>query len=151
MVWCCQHYRWSSHRHLRGLADLRPSTEHRPSAIMDRLCCLSRNQHRKPRFHPSYLQRNRRVSLSRDFCHRFPRNHTRYAIRGSVLPGKTAHSPPRNSLTHPTTLHATFLWQSSDHWLSITEAIASSVKDCSTTSLGYSAPYMKGHIHDRSH
>jgi hypothetical protein len=94
--------------------------------------------------HPSYPERNWIVSLSRHFPHRFPRNHTSHAIRSSVLPGKTAHSPPRNSLTHPTTtLHDTFLWHSSDHWLSVTEAIASPVKDGSTTSLSHSAPYMR--------
>src|SRR5690242_8815861 len=129
MVRYCQHCRWSSHRHLRGLVDLRASTEHRPSAVVDCLCSLNRNQHRQPRFHPSYLQRNRRVSLPRNFCHRFPRNHTSHAIRSSVLPGKTAHSPPRNSLTDPTTLHDTFLWHSSDHWLRINEDAASPVKD----------------------
>src|SRR5689334_21681351 len=125
MVWCSNNYRWSSHRPLRGLVDLRASTEHRPSAIVDCLCSLNCNQHREPRFHPSYLQRNRRVSLSRNFCHRFPRNHTSDAIRSSVLPGKTARSPPRNSLTHCTTLHDTFLWHSSDRWLRVNEDTAS--------------------------
>ena len=143
MVWCCQHYRWSSYRHLRSLADLRASTEHRPGVTMDGLCSLNHNQLRQPRFHPPHLQRNRRLSLSRNSCHRFPGNHTSDAIRSSVLLGETTYCSQRNSLTHPTTLHDAFLWHSSNHWLRINEDTASPVKDGSTTSLGYSAPYMR--------
>src|SRR3989442_9778933 len=122
MAWCYHHYRWRSHRHLRGPAHLLASAEQRPEFTMDRLCSFNCNQRRKLPVRSSFLRRKR----SRVFCHfshLFPRNHTSSAIRRSVLLGKTAHRPTRNPLAHhTTTIHGTVRWHASDRWQWITEA-----------------------------
>ncbi len=119
MAWCYHHYRWRSHRHLRGPADLRASAEQRPDTIMDRICNLNCNQHRKLPVRSSFLRR-KRSRVSCHFSHLFPRNHTSSAIRNGVLLGKTAHRPTRNPLTPHTTIHATIKWHTSNQWRRIT-------------------------------
>src|SRR5437870_10175005 len=114
MAWCYHHYRWRSHRHLRGPADLCASAEQRPDTIMDRLFSFNRNQYRKLPVHPSFLQRNR-IRVSRHFSHLFPRNHTSSAIRSVVLLGKTAHRQARNPLTNHTAAHGSVRWHTSNH------------------------------------
>src|SRR5438309_10148122 len=123
MAWCYHHYRWRSHAHLCGPADLCASAEHWPDTIMDRLCNFNCNQHRKLTVHRSFFYRNRIACVSHRFSHHFPRNHTSSAIRSGVLLGETAHRPARNPLTHhTTTIHGTVGWHTSNQWQRITEA-----------------------------